>query len=78
MANDICREPIIVSFRNERLRMTTPWPSHIYDIYGEEILRRIWWLHAILGVIWGWNVVVGGWVIFGTVENEKGNTHHLS
>ena len=36
--------------------MTTPWPS---GIYGEEIPRRSWWLHAILVVVWGWNVVVG-------------------
>ena len=46
--------------------MTTRRPSHIY---GEEILRREWWLHAILVGVWRWNVVVSGSVvgwIFGT------------
>ena len=35
-ADDMRRKSIFVGFRNERLRMTTPWPSHIYK---EEILR---------------------------------------
>ena len=41
--------------------MTTLWPQHTYK---EEILMRAWWLHIILVVVWGWNVVVGGWVEF--------------
>ena len=41
--------------------MTTHWPS---NIYGEEILRWEWWLYTILVVVWGWNVVVGGFVEF--------------
>ena len=51
------QKSIFVSFRSERLRMTTHWPS---NIYGEEILRWEWWLYTILVVVWGWNVVVGG------------------
>ena len=41
--------------------MTTHWPRHIYR---EDVQRRAWWLHIILVVVWGWNVVVGGWVEF--------------
>ena len=44
---------------SERLRMTIHWPIHMYK---EDILRWTWWLHAILGVVWGWIVVDGGWV----------------
>ena len=40
-------------------RMTAHWPSHIYR---EDLLRQAWWLHTILVVAWGWNVVVGGGV----------------
>ena len=60
----MCRKSIFVSFRNERLRMTTHWPRYIYR---EDVLRRAWWLHTILVVIWGIesrNVVIGGWVDF--------------
>ena len=46
----MCRKSIFVSFRNERLRMTTQWPRYIYR---EEVLRRKWWLHTILVVVWG-------------------------
>ena len=49
-AGDMCRKSIFISFRNERLRKTTHWPRHIYR---EEILRRAWWLHIILVVVWG-------------------------
>ena len=45
--------------------MTANEPRYIYR---EEILRWAWWLHTILVVVWGLNVVVGGWVENGTVE----------
>ena len=61
----MCRKSIFVSFTNERLRMTAHEPRYIYR---EEILRWAWWLHTILVVVWGLNVVVGGWVENGTVE----------
>ena len=44
------QKSIFVSFRSERLRMTTQWPSHTYR---EDVLRRAWWLHAILVVVLG-------------------------
>ena len=47
-AGDMCRKSIFVSFRNERLRMTTHWPRHTHR---EDVLRRAWWLHIILAVI---------------------------
>ena len=52
--------------------MTAHWPMHIYR---EDALRRAWWLHAILVVVWGrsgdgcglrW---FGG--IFGTVGDRR-------
>ena len=48
------RKSIFVSFRSDRLRMTTRWPSHIYR---EDVLRRAWWLHAILVVLWASRLV---------------------
>ena len=47
-AGDMCRKSIFVSSRNERLRMTTHWPRRIHR---EDVLRRAWWLHIILAVI---------------------------
>ena len=41
--------------------MTAHEPRYIYR---EEILRWAWWLHTILVVVWGMDMVVGGWVDF--------------
>ena len=53
----MCRKSIFVSFMNERLGMKVHGPRYTYR---EEILRWAWWLHIILVVVWGWNVVVDG------------------
>ena len=41
--------------------MTTHGPRHIHR---EDVLRQAWWLNIILVVVWGMDVVVGGWVEF--------------
>ena len=66
----MCRKSIFVSFRSERLRKTGHWPRYTYK---EEILRRAWWFHAILVVVWGvdsdcgrrWlGGILAQWVVF--------------
>ena len=42
---------------------------YIYRRYSEAA----WWLHAILVVVWGWNVVVGGWADFWHSRSEMGD-----
>ena len=56
-AGDMCRKSIFVSFRDERLRMTTKKPLHTHR---EEILRRAWRLHAIFMVEMGSEVSIDG------------------
>ena len=53
----MCRKSIFVSFRSERLRITTYWPRHIYR---EDILRQTWWLYAIFMVEMGAEVSIDG------------------
>ena len=48
--------------------MTTHWPLNIYE---EEKLKRTWWLHIILVVVWAWNVVVGGWWLGGFLAQSQ-------
>ena len=65
----MCRKSIFVSFRNERLRMTTHWPRYIYR---EEIMRRAWWLNIILVVVWRrW---LGGILAQSKCENQNPET----